>query len=297
MKFFVSYGLLLILFFMIQPGYSVCSSSSALSNGKNDAENKKSYLSYPKEDDNGYCFADVDLKKYFQEINGCAVIYDRRERRYSFYNRVLAEKRASPCSTFKIPATLIGLESKVLRSEETVIKWNGNKYPFAEWQSDQTLEHAFKVSCVWFFRNVIDHSDRLIIEKILTQLSYGNCDIGNREGSYNGADPELSGFWLESSLEISPFEQVRALNRIFEEKTTQSKEHVEILKNIMLTENAGGIEIYGKTGTGHKKNAWFVGFAVKENRKYYFAVRLEDDLVTGKKAKEIAINILHGWLR
>lgn len=43
---------------------------------------------------------------------------------------------------------------------------------------------------------------------------------------------ELNGFWLGSSLKISPYEQVEVISKIFEGKSFYDNENVEILKKL-----------------------------------------------------------------
>ena len=110
--------------------------------------------------------------------------------------------------------------------------------------------------------------------------------------------PELNGFWLNSSLKISPLEQIKVLVRIFEKSSHYSDKEIKILKNIMLVKETKNIKIYGKTGSDSQGHAWFVGFKEdeKERKRKYFSVYLNDkekkDLVSGQKAKEIAFKIL-----
>lgn len=240
--------------------------------------------------------ADVDLSDYFQGIAGTMVIYAAGVGEYIVYNRELAEKRSSPCSTFKIVSALAGLRANILESEDTLIVWNGTEYPIAEWNRDQTLEDAFRTSCVWYFRDVVDRVGKERADGLLAELAYGNRDTSQWEGGgVNGGYAELNGFWLESSLLISPMEQVGVMRTIFENNTDS---RLMILKNIMELD-AG---VYGKTGTGYKDgrcvDAWFVGFAEKDGETYYIAVRLEpeDNAVSGKTAQEIALNIINDRL-
>ena len=47
------------------------------------------------------------------------------------------------------------------------------------------------------------------MQKELDKLQYGNCDISDWEGrlNTNNSNRALTGFWIESSLMISPKEQ------------------------------------------------------------------------------------------
>ena len=238
----------------------------------------------------------VDYSEYFQGISGCAVLYDESSDIYSYYNRKNCETEVSPLSTFKIVSALAGLENNVLENEETTMEYNGTEYPIDTWNSNLTLGEAFENSCVWYFRQVIDKVGQENIQSMLAELQYGNSDISEWNGSNVNSLPELNGFWLESSLKISPLQQVKVLNYIFSKENDFTSENIQTLKHIMyISELENGI-LYGKTGTGTNGEAWFVGFLDENDNRIYFAVYLGDmqnkNIVSGNKAKEIAISIL-----
>ena len=56
-----------------------------------------------------------------------------------------------------------------------------------------------------------------IIKDEASKMSYTGEQYGVTEWNGSNANPlaELNGFWLESSLRISPFEQVQILAKIF----------------------------------------------------------------------------------
>lgn len=237
----------------------------------------------------------ADYTEEFQGIRGCAVIFDESENTYTFYNEADCKERATPCSTFKIISALSGLHNQVITSEDSTMGYSGVWYPNENWNSDMNLSDAFHNSCVWYFRKVIDAVGAEEMQKELNSLGYGNCDLSEWEGSAINSYPELNGFWLESSLTISPLEQVDILKNIVEGKTIYTDSEVAVLKNIMLAETNGSTNIYGKTGSGISNNAWFVGFTENEGSNRYFAVYLQDDTadtVNGAKAKEITMRIL-----
>lgn len=238
---------------------------------------------------------EVDLSDKFRGINGCAVLYDFKNNKFSIYNTSLSEQKTSPYSTFKIVSTLAGLNNRVIENEASTMNYNGVQYPVAEWNEDLTLGEAFQTSCIWFFRQIIDEVGSTEMQSELQKLEYGNCDISEWDGSDLNPMPELNGFWLDASLKISPLEQVQVLKRIFEGESIYSDEHVAILKEIMLV-SEDTKKIYGKTGSGSNGEAWFVGFTEKNEQRVYFAVYLNDytqsDKVSGNVAKEIALDIL-----
>ncbi len=59
-----------------------------------------------------------------------------------------------PASTYKILNSLIALESKVIKDENEIIKWDGIKRFYDMWNQDQNLRSALKISCVWFYQEL-----------------------------------------------------------------------------------------------------------------------------------------------
>lgn len=237
----------------------------------------------------------VDFSEVFQGINGCAVIYSPSQEQFTFYNEDLCRQEKSPYSTFKIVSALSGLKNHVIDDETSQLGYDGTVYSNPEWNGDLTLKEAFQKSCIWYFRKIVDSVGKYEIQQELNHLQYGNCDISEWDGSHINPMEKLNGFWLDSSLKISPLEQVNVLVKIFEGQSMYDNRHIEILKSMMLVSENGAQGIYGKTGSGNGE-AWFIGFSELDSEREYFAIYLDDyvekDLVSGKMAKEIALEIL-----
>ena len=249
---------------------------------------------------------DEDWSSYFGGLTGAAVIYDRAENRYAVYNGELAGTRRSPCSTFKIISSLIGLEQGIILPDDSVRTWSGEMFWNEDWNRDIGFEDAFRTSCVWYFREVIDEIGRETMQKELEKLAYGNCDISDWKGEQNtnNSNRALTGFWIKSSLMISPKEQTEVMERIFGENSTYSEETIEILKEVMrLPEEYGtDIPVYGKTGMGKTDgitvDAWFTGFAETSEEPVYFCVYLgqsEERDATSAAARDIAVQIISDY--
>lgn len=144
------------------------------------------------------------------------------------------------------------------------------------------------------------------MQKELNKLQYGNCDISGWEGrlNTNNNNRALTGFWIESSLMISPKEQVEVMERIFGNNSGYSEETQNELKQVMLVSEQEGtdISIYGKTGMGKADgmvvDAWFTGFAESPEGNPFFCVylgRTDDMDVSSALAREIAIQIVSGY--
>lgn len=244
----------------------------------------------------------IDLSKYFMGINGTAVFFNPAVQKYKVFNQDLSQKRSSPCSTFKIMSSYISLSENIVTPENSLRKWNKAVYWHPDWNKDMTLSEAFRVSCVWYYRQLIDEIGKQKIKPYLAEFAYGNRDVSDWGGKLNTNEnnSDLRGFWIESSLQISPLEQVRFLAKLFNKKNSA----VDELMKIMKVSNRP-LKIYGKTGMGVKDDkitdAWFVGFYEQHRQKIFFAVRLDDaenEKVedyrhkASQYAKQIAVDII-----
>ena len=239
----------------------------------------------------------IDLSNYFNGIKGCAVIYNPIENTCSFYYADLAILEASPYSTLKIMSALAGIDNNVIKDETSTMNYNGTQYPNLEWNKNLTLKEAFQTSCIWYFRQVNNAVGKNEIQNELNELDYGNKDISEWEGSNINPYEELNGFWLNSSLKISPLQQVKVLEKIFDGQSIYSSQEIETVKEIMLIQNDETQKIYGKTGSGSNGEAWFVGFIQTNDQRIYLATYLSDlsksGEISGSTAKEISLKIIN----
>lgn len=250
---------------------------------------------------------EVDWSNYFDGINGSAVICDPAENRCQVYNQELALTRRSPCSTFKIISSFLALEHGFLDPDHSTRPWSGEVFWNGDWNRDIDFWEAFRTSCVWYFREVIDEIGADMMQEELNSLPYGNCDISDWGGrlNTNNSNPALTGFWIESSLLISPREQVEVMERIFGDNASCSEETQARLKQAMLlpAANESDCSIYGKTGMGKSHgivvDAWFTGFAEISEKRIYFCVYLgetKNKNVSSARAREIAVEIVSAYL-
>lgn len=237
----------------------------------------------------GYVQAEAqDLSKYFQKTEGAFVLYDLKNDRYLRYNERRCRERFSPFSTFKIPNSLIGLETGVIKDAEFVIPWDGKKYPaqdsmMPEWNRDQTLRSAIKYSVVWYYRELAKSVGEPRMKEWVTKLDYGNKDISG------GIDR----FWLRSSLRISADEQIEFLKKLYREQLPVSKRSIEIAKDILTLEKTADYKLSGKTGGGPlaegKYIGWFVGYMEAKDNVYFFAINLEGNSFASIRDRRIKL--------
>lgn len=228
-----------------------------------------------------------NLSRYFEPFDGSFILLDLENERYQIYNERKSHERVSPDSTYKLVSALAGLESGALASEDSELKWDGTVYPFDPWNKDQTLHTAMVNSVSWFFQKVDATTGIATIGQYLKQISYGNYDISGG----------LASFWLESSLKISPAEQVEVLKNFYNCQLPFSRANIDIIKkNIKICEMDGAV-LSGKTGTGivdgKSINGWFVGYVEKGGNAYIFAANIQGaDNANGVNAKGIVLSIL-----
>lgn len=228
-----------------------------------------------------------DASSFFGEQEGSFVLYDMTEDQYLIYRKDLSEQRVSPDSTFKIYSGLIALEEGVISPEHSVLDWDKTPQPYDVWNQDQTLTSAMQNSVNWYFQDLDSQSGIVVLNSYYRRLSYGNCDLS---GGVNG-------YWAESSLKISPVEQVNLLAGLLKNQWDFDPENIQAVKDsLFLTEFSGG-RLYGKTGTGEADgqnvNGWFVGFLETEGHTYCFAANLRDGShADGGTAADITLSIL-----
>ena len=180
--------------------------------------------------------------------------------------------RFSPASTFKIPNTLIALESQIVESKSSVFRWDGRDRAFERWNKDQTLESAFKVSCLWCYQEIARQVGAEGYETALAKIDYGNQSIGER-------GEEIEYFWVNGSLEISAVEQIAFLRKLFNNDLPFRRNHVDILKQIMVAQHTEQHTIYAKTGWAatEPQVAWYVGFVESDKGNWLFAMNMRVD--------------------
>ena len=229
----------------------------------------------------------INLSTYFGEYEGSFVLYDSENDTWSIHDIEHATLRVAPNSTYKIYDALFGLEEGVITPANSLIKWNGKNYPFEAWNTDQTLQSAMGASVNWYFQTIDERLGADSIQKYLHQIGYGNENLSGN----------LSSYWLNSSLKISPIEQVELLVKLHNNRFGFSLENTGTVKNALHISSSAFGDLYGKTGTGRVNgqdvNGWFIGFVENADNTYFFASNIQyQKHATGKKASEITLSVL-----
>lgn len=252
------------------------------------------FLSTQASENNHYYFNEtnhtvtyINLNDAFEGYNGSFVLYDAAEDSWQIYNKEYATARISPASTFKIYSALFSLESGIISPEQSLIPWNGQNYMYDLWNADQTLESAMQNSVTWYFQALDQQSSLPSIKEYVKEIGYGNQLV---EG-------DISSYWINSALKISPVEQVEMLTKLYYNQFGFTPENIKAVKDsIRLYSMDEGI-LSGKTGTeeidGLNTSGWFIGYVERDNHTYFFATNIQSDkLASGPLATELTFSIL-----
>ena len=229
----------------------------------------------------------VDFSSYFGEYEGSFVLYDLENDSWSIHDMDHATLRVAPDSTYKIYDALFGLEEGVITPEDSLIAWNGESYPFEAWNADQTLQSAMASSVNWYFQSMDKQLGTASVYDYIKEIGYGNKNMSG----------DFSTYWMESSLEISPVEQVELLIKLQNNSFGFAPENINAVKDSICLSSSDAGAFYGKTGTGRVDgqdvNGWFIGYIETADNTYFFATNIgADSNATGSNATEITMSIL-----
>jgi len=212
------------------------------------------------------------------------------------------ELTTAPASTFKIPHALIALETGVI-DPSTVLPWDGTAYEFESWRHDHTLESAIRSSVYPFFRKTaaLIGADRM--HRMLTAMHYAADTF----------DGEISEFWTNGDLVVSPREQLTFLQRLFSGALPIASQHVKVVSQALVMpagqiSNASGLHAFplrwpagtvvraktGNTTVGGERVSWLVGSLQSGAKTFVFAsrVRVRSEL-PGTAGAELALHELN----
>lgn len=200
-------------------------------------------------------------------IDGTIVIESVSTGRRFVHNDPRSKQAFAAASTFKVLNTLIALEEGVISGEDAIFQWDGTPYEIANWNNDQTLESAFKASCVWCYQQLARRVGAMKYPSYIRQSNYGQL-----RQPFNETE-----FWLDGSLTISAEQQVAFLRQIVKRKLPFKASSYDTLKKIMLTDATEGYRLYAKTGWATRDASpvgWYVGFVETPGDIWIFALNL-----------------------
>lgn len=224
---------------------------------------------------------------------GCFLLLDLETGAAQVLEAQSCDLPTSPASTFKIPNSLIGLETGVTSGADAVRQFDPEKHGYAEWgREDLTLEQAVRQSVLWYFRELAADVGPERMQQMLDRLDYGNRKIGE----------DVTLFWINHTLTITAHQQLDFLHRMWTGKLDVAPEHVRTLEGILeqplssLRDRVrepetyeaawrSGVKAQFKTGTndyGDGSVTWLVGRLQSDERDVIFVSRVISDIPPSK---------------
>jgi beta-lactamase class D len=176
-----------------------------------------------------------------------------------------------PASTFKIPNSLIALETGVVGDpDKDVFKWDGVKRSIEAWNQDHTLRSAIAASAVPVYQEIARRIGAERMQKHVDLLEYGNRNIGG------GIDQ----FWLTGDMRIDPIQQIDFVDRLRRGVLPVAKRSQDLVRDILPVTMVGEATIRAKSGLlgaelGKPSLGWLVGWAEKGSAQTVFALNLD----------------------
>jgi beta-lactamase class D len=219
-------------------------------------------------------------------------------------------ERLTPASTFKIPLSLMGYDAGFLTDAHQPALPYREGYAATDpaWKTTVDPTSWIKNSVVWYSQQLTTWLGMGRLQYYVSHFKYGNENLAGNPGMNDG----LTQCWLDSSLRISPLEQVTFLHRLVTRDLGVSAHAYEMTARITaVPPQIDGWEVYGKSGTGFQMQAndqpnlrrqigWFVGWAEKGQRSVVFAYALLDDapesLRAGPRARDALLKRLPALL-
>lgn len=218
----------------------------------------------------------IEIKKEFQTIldsarvSGTILIFDTQKN--AFYSNDFKDAKTPylPASTFKIPNSIIGLETEILKDENSVFKWNGEHRAMEAWRKDLTLKQAFQASCVPCYQELARKVGVERMNKQLDTLQFGKMDVNPNT---------IDNFWLIGNSKITPFEQIDFLQRLYNNKLSIKPSTFKTLISILKIKTTDNYTLSGKTGLAvadPTEVGWFVGYVEVDKNVVYFATKIKN---------------------
>lgn len=202
------------------------------------------------------------------KVDGVILIYDYQKNKFYSNNFLKAKEAALPASTFKIPNSIIGLETGVIKEKETIFKWDAKKRALSIWEKDLNLKEAFQKSCVPCYQEVARNIGAQKMNNYLKKLKFGKMDVN---------DKNIDTFWLIGKSKISPFQQIDFLSRLYNKQLGVSESTNKAIRDIMIIKKGKNYTLSAKTGLSIRTKkivAWFVGFIEKKGNIFFFATKI-----------------------
>lgn len=196
------------------------------------------------------------------------------------HGAALVDQPLSPASSIKPLLALIALQTGALESADTQVPWDGRAYPGRpEWERGVALNEAMLSSSESYFGTLAERIGRATLAEWIARVGYGNGVVGDT--------PRRA--WHDGVLLISATQQLQFIDRLRRDALPFSPEHLAAVKAAMRQPSAGGLRIFGKTGThlgaDRSGNGWWVGWVEGDAGDTSFTLLLKLQQLDGRERR------------
>ena len=195
------------------------------------------------------------------------------------------EQRLTPASTFKIPLSLMGYDAGYLTDEHHPALPYRESYAASDpsWKTTVDPSGWITQSVVWYSQQLTLWLGKERLQRYVTRFNYGNHDLSGNPGMNDG----LTQAWLDSSLQISPLEQIAFLEKTVNRQLGVSTRAYDMTARITeVGKLPHGWDVHGKGGTGFRLKPDHGGADLEHN--------LYSDLLLHHMGPGLADNISQG---
>jgi beta-lactamase class D len=217
----------------------------------------------------------LPTEQFFAGKNGCLLLMNAKSGVYEHVsNDARCRERLPACSTFKVPLALMAFDSGVLKDENQLWKWDGQKRMLDDWNRDHTAASWMQHSVVWFSQRLTPLIGQSRLQNYLKDFHYGNEDLAGGLTQAWLNEPDAA----EPALRISAYEQAEFMRAFWQNRLKVKPSALALTQKITYLETSpAGYQLHGKTGSNFytanrkKRLGWFIGHLEKGSEEYIVA--------------------------
>lgn len=217
--------------------------------------------------------------KPFENARGCFLLLNLTTQKFEKEVGDACQERLPPCSTFKVPLSVMAFDSKVLKVEKKIYKWDGRKRMHESWNKNHDARSWMNESVVWFSQKITPKMGEKKFKKYLKHFIYVNQDISTG----------IKTAWLnspgnkEGSLAVTSYEQADFMKKFWLNELPVSKRSMELIRQITFLETSpNGFKLSGKKGSNFYDEeckiqlGWFISHISNDEKEYILVTQISD---------------------
>lgn len=141
---------------------------------------------------------------------------------------------------------------------------------------------------VAYYQSIIEKIGRVDLLKVLDSIHYGKGIISK----------DLNSFWKDSSLRITPDEQLGLIKKLYFNQLPFQKRSQDIYKQMILKENNTSYKlsyVYGSAVSASTAN-WILGYVEENKHPYFFVMYVVDQNAQPKNKEANTVAVLKSIL-